>query len=123
MMDTFLTGGVLRNYGSGWQTIEDSSHRSLNIISVNTTDRYIEVRQKSGDFVVSAIVTVDNDMAASGYTVGLSGGGGISRLVIYRDGEMVDPRTITTSTVPLSNIWYLTVQGAVSNGQLEGRAL
>ena len=112
--ETFLTGGVLRNNGDGWEPIFDGSHRPLNILGTRTTRRYIEIRQKGGDFTVSAIVTVDNNLAAEGYTVGLSGGRDVVRLVIFKDGAVVDPRTINTESIPLSNLWFLTVQGVAA---------
>lgn len=112
---TFMTGGVLRNFGDGWVVMDDGSHKPLNINEVITTPRYVEVRQKGGDFTVSAIVTVDNDLAAAGYTVGLSGGREKARIVFFKDGSVVDPRTINIDTVPLSNVWFLTVQGVADN--------
>lgn len=116
--ETFATGGVLRNYGDGWTTIEDASHRSLNIHEVVTTRRYIEVRQKGGDFTVTAIVTIDNNLAEHGITVGLTGGREIARLVLYdRDGALIDPRTIDVSSIPQSNLWFYTLQG-VENVQI-----
>lgn len=109
--ETFMTGGVIRNDGSGWEVLDDRSHKPLRIKEVVTTPRYIEVRQEGGAYTVSAIVTVDEALAAEGYTVGLSGGKQIMRFFMYKDGELVDPRTVTTETVPMSNLWFLTIQG------------
>ena len=73
---SILCAGVIRNTGTGWQTIEDEGHTNLNITSVglSSDEMKINVSYPQSSKVGSFIVTPDETLASYGVKCGASVG-------------------------------------------------
>ncbi|MFE7236080.1 hypothetical protein ACFVAF_36810 [Streptomyces sp. NPDC057596] len=79
-----IISGTIRNSGSGWGLISDSSHRSSGISAVNALSDRIELQHPIGAIRVSSLqATPDETFAARGLRVGASVGLDTSTLFLY----------------------------------------
>lgn len=93
---------VIRNAGSGWAQI-GGAHKSEGLRAVTNDTKTIAVFYTfTADYVKTVAVTVDETMAAGGYTVGASVGRDRMYIYIYKDGVLVDPNTYVSGG---GNIW------------------
>lgn len=93
---------VIRNAGSGWAQI-GGAHKSEGLRDVTNDTKAIAVFYTfTADYVKTVAVTVDETMAAAGYTVGASVGLDRMYIYIYKDGALVDPSTYVSGG---GNIW------------------
>jgi hypothetical protein len=95
-------GCVIRNAGCGWALVT-GAHKPLNVRSVTNDNTRITVTYNfTAKYVITSAVTVDETMAAEGYTVGASVGLGYTYIYIYKDGALVNPNDYANAS---GNIW------------------
>lgn len=109
--DVKIVGGVIRlDPTLGVYLHVNSSHNSVGIESVGIgTDGSLEVVRDISSAVVSVSVTTDEYLTNLGVTVGLSGGGKLSKVFFYKGGRKLNLNVKSdfdsiASTV--ANIWF-----------------
>ena len=100
---TFEVLGVIRNDGSGWAVIEDSGHKSLNILSVVDTGSalrlsYLEVASQVGTLLISP----DETFAQAGYSAGASVGLSHADIKFGLNGVAKNPSQVVSAN---GNFW------------------
>lgn len=97
--------GALRNDGTGWYAIADSTHAPLNIASVATKDGMITVEYTfTASKIHTFIAAPDETLARAGYSAGASVGVGSARILLAKNGS-ANPFDVSTKSHPWSNIW------------------
>lgn len=98
-----LVAGVIRNSGNGWALLNDDGHEPIGITGVSQDDQKIIITYAPQSKVIALTVTVDETMAAEGYSVGASVGLDTTRIYIYdKDNNAVNPKDYVNK---LGNIW------------------
>lgn len=115
--NTEIAGGVIRlDPVEGVYLHTNSSHHSIGIkqVYIDSSDGslVIEKYPDASNAVVTTAVTPDETLAARGITVGLSGGGTISKVFFYKNGTKLllhGPNGYDAVASATSNIWFMTV--------------
>lgn len=98
-----VVAGVIRNEGNGWSLIQDNNHETIGIKEITQDQEKVIVSYNDKEKVNSIAVTVDETMAAEGYSVGASVGVSETWIFIYdKDGNKINPSDYENST---GNIW------------------
>lgn len=86
-----VVAGVIRNMGSGWETIEDVGHRSTGIDSVLTNSDHIALNHTAIGVsrVLSLSVTTDEALAGT-FDVGASVGLDVTRIYMRKRETLAD---------------------------------
>lgn len=101
--DYTMMAGVIRNEGKGWKLIQDEAHETLGIKSVSSDEEKIIISYDKTSKVNSMSVSVDETMAAEGFTVGASVGLDVTYIFVYdANGDVVQPKKYVNSK---GNIW------------------
>lgn len=111
---TEITGGVIRLDKSEVYLHTNATHISVGIerVYIEKSSGALIIEKDYGNPVVSTMVTVDEELASKGVTVGLSGGGRVSKVYFFQHGKRLnlakrgDYNKISSST---SNIWFSTI--------------
>jgi len=112
-----ISGGVIRiDPVLGVYLHTNSSHHSIGIeeVYIDKIDGSLVVKRfsNSSAAVVTTSVTPDEYLTSQGITVGLSGGGTISKVFFYRNGTQLKlhgENGFAAVASPVSNIWFLTI--------------
>lgn len=116
--NTEITGGVIRiDPDRGVYLLTDSSHHSIGIKDVYIDETsgalVVEKYEDVENTVVTTAVTADETLARKGITVGLSGGGKISKVFFYNENgtqlKLHGPIGFETVASPTANIWFMSV--------------
>lgn len=103
--DYKIVAGVIRNNGDGWSLIQDNSHETIGITSVEQTEDKIVVKYNKNSKVNSASVTVDETMESEGYSVGASVGDAEMWIQVFnKKGKLINPADYQNKT---GNIWIM----------------
>ncbi|WP_230137683.1 hypothetical protein [Peribacillus frigoritolerans] len=98
-----VLGGVIRNLGDGWFFIEDDVHQMIGIKEITQDNEKVIIKYSEKNKVISTTVTVDETMAAEGYTVGASVGKGETWIFIYdKYNNLINPSEYKNA---MGNIW------------------
>lgn len=98
-----LLAGVIRNEGSGWGLIQDETHETIGIKSVEQTKDMIIVKYDKKSKINSVSVSVDETMAKEGYSVGASVSDAEMRIQVFdKDDRLINPNDYQDDK---GNIW------------------
>lgn len=110
-----MNGGVIRlDRKKGVYLHTNSTHHSVGIekVYIDKKDGSLVVVRSEGGAVVSTVVTPDETLSEKGVTVGLSGGGKVSKVFFYKDGRRVKlhyPKEYKQVASSTSNIWFMSI--------------
>jgi hypothetical protein len=110
-----MNGGVIRlDRKRGVYLHTNSTHHSVGIekVYIDKADGSLVVVRSKGGAVVSTVVTPDETLSEKGVTVGLSGGGKVSKVFFYKDGRRVKlhyPKEYKRVASATSNVWFMSI--------------
>ena len=110
-----INGGVIRlDDKRGVYIHTNSSHHSIGFdrVYVNKGDGALVIVRDQKDAVVTTSVTPDEYLTKKGVSVGLSGGGKVTKIFFYKDGRQLNlakPSDYSKIASPVSNIWVMIV--------------
>ena len=98
-----IIAGVIRNEGSGWRLIQNDTHETIGIKTVQQDEEKIIISYDKNSKVNALSCTVDETMASEGYKVGASVGVEKTYIFIYdKDNNVVNPKDYINKN---GNIW------------------
>ena len=101
-----IVAGPIRNTGSGWQAIVNTTHSPTGIGTMSTSGTTITMRYSfRATKIVSFVVTPDETLAKAGVFSGASVDVDAARITIADAHGALDPTKVTTKQYPYGNLW------------------
>jgi hypothetical protein len=78
-----------------WKVLDNETHDNDGCIAVDQTDKYIKVAYPAFTAATGSAITGDNKFAQRNMTLGASVGQQVTLISIYKNGKLINPKSIT----------------------------
>jgi hypothetical protein len=113
--DIQISGAVIRLEPEGVSILDNTSHTPVGVAAayINPVCGCLTVeRDTTINNVITTSVTVDETLARLDIEIGLSGGGLVSNIYFYKDGQRLyvnNPAVYAELATSVTNIWFMVV--------------